>query len=83
MNVTYLGANGDSTWSPGITGLTNVLEFTTGWGPNGSYSNNFVSVVGGTNIFTGGTGLGTNVTTVDTGGATNSPSRFYRIRLVP
>jgi hypothetical protein len=81
MNVTYLGANGDSSWSPGIASLTNVLEYTTGWGPNGSYSNNFVSIVGGTNILSGGNGLGTNVIAVDTGGATGA-TRFYRIRVI-
>jgi PKD repeat protein len=80
MNVTYLGANGDLSWSPGIGSRTNVLEFTTG-SPTGNYSNNFVSVVGGTNILSGGTGLGTNVTAVDTGGATGT-NRYYRIRVI-
>jgi hypothetical protein len=83
MRVTYLGANGDNTWSPGIASRTNVLEYTIGWGPNGSYTNNFVSVVGGTNALSGGNGLGTNVTAVDTGGATGT-NRYYRVRvLVP
>ena len=36
INVIYLGANGDSTWSPGIASRTNVLEFTAGTA-NGSY----------------------------------------------
>jgi hypothetical protein len=80
--VTYLGANGDTTWTPGVQSCTNILEYSTGT-TNGSYSNNFVSA-GVTNILSGGTGLGTNVTAVDTGGATNVPSRYYRIRvLVP
>jgi len=82
INVTYLGANGDTTWTPGVQSCTNILEYSTGT-TNGSYSNNFVSA-GVTNILSGGTGLGTNVTAVDTGGATNVPSRYYRIRvLVP
>ena len=80
MNVTYLGASGDDSWSPGIGSRTNVLEFTTG-APNGGYSNNFVSTVGGTNILSGGHGLGTNVTAVDTGGATGA-ARYYRIRVI-
>jgi autotransporter-associated beta strand protein len=79
MNVTYLGANGDNTWTPGVMSLTNVLEFTTG-APNGSYSNTFVST-GVTNILSGGNGLGTNVTAVDTGGAIG-PTRYYRIRII-
>lgn len=81
MVVTYLGANGDSTWSPGSASRTNVLEFTTG-APNGSYSNNFAST-GQTNILSGGTGLGTVTSFVDTNGATGS-TRYYRVRvLVP
>jgi hypothetical protein len=81
MRVTYLGANGDSLWSPGIASRTNVLEFTIGWGVNGSYTNNFVAVTGGTNIYSGGTGLGTNVTAVDAGGATGA-TRYYRVRVI-
>jgi hypothetical protein len=78
MRITYLGANGN----PPITSRTNVLEFTTGT-PKGSYSNNLVSA-GQTNILSGGTGLGVVTNMVDTGGATNTPSRFYRVRvLVP
>jgi len=80
INVIYLGANGDSTWSPGIASRTNVLEFTTGTA-NGSYSNNFVST-GQTNILSGGTGVGVVANMIDSGGATNKPSRFYRIRVL-
>lgn len=81
ITVTYLGASGDSTWSPGIASRTNVLEFTTG-APNGSYSNNFAST-GQTNILSGGTGLGTVTSFVDTNGATGL-TRYYRVRvLVP
>ena len=48
--VTYLGANGDSSYSGGPGSRTNVLEFTTGTG-NGSYTNNFLPIgAGGTNI---------------------------------
>ena len=79
MNVTYLGANGDDTWSPGIGSRTNILEFTTGTA-NGSYSNNFAST-GVTNVLSGGHGLGTNVTATDTGGATGT-TRYYRIRVL-
>jgi len=84
MNVTYLGANGDLSWSPGFGSRTNVLEFTTG-GPTGNYSNNFAtaytSTGGGTNILSGGAGTGTVVTVTDSGGATGT-SRYYRIRVI-
>jgi hypothetical protein len=83
MKVTYLGANGDSNGSPGPK--TNVLEFTTG-SANGSYSNaNWLSVgAGATNELTGGNGLGAITNSVDVGGGTSTPSRYYRVRvLVP
>lgn len=83
INVIYRGANGDSTWSPGVACRTNVLEFTPGVPPSGSYSNNF-ETTGQTNILCGGTGTGVTTNMVDTGGATNVPARYYRIRvLVP
>ena len=84
MNVTYLGANGDNTWSPGYTSRTNILEFTTG-SATGNYSNNFAtaytSTGNGTNILINGTGVGTITTVVDTGGATGT-ARYYRIRVI-
>lgn len=82
MNIAYLGANGDSTWSPGISSRTNVLEYSTGTA-DGGYANNFVSA-GQTNVLGGGNGSGVVTNMVDLGGATNIPSRYYRIRvLVP
>jgi PKD repeat protein len=82
INVIYLGANGDINWSPGIASRTNVLELTAGTA-GGDYSNNFVSA-NVTNILSGGTGTGIVTNMVNAGGATNTPSRFYRIRvLVP
>jgi hypothetical protein len=82
INVIYLGANGDSTWSPGYVSRTNVLEFAAGTA-SGGYSNDFAST-GQTNILSGGTGLGVVTNMVDPGGATNVPSRYYRVRvLVP
>ena len=80
IQVTYLGANGDSTWAPGIASRTNVLEFTTGMA-NGAYSNNFVGIR--TNVLSGGTGLGIVTNMVDSGGTTNMPARYYRIRVLP
>ncbi len=82
MNVFYLGANGDNTWSPGIASRTNVLEFTSGVG--GNYDSNSFASTGQTNILSGGTGTGIVTNVVDPGGATNAPSRYYRVRvLVP
>jgi|SRR5579862_810804 len=81
LTITYLGASGDSTYSPGFASRTNVLESTSGTA-NGSYSNNFVST-GQTNILSGGTGLGTVTSFIQTNGATGS-ARYYRVRvLVP
>jgi hypothetical protein len=80
ISVIYLGANGDSTWSPGIASRTNVLDFTTGTA-DGSYSNNFAST-GQTNILSGGTGLGVVTNMIDAGGATNGLSRYYRVRVL-
>ncbi|HVM62050.1 MAG TPA: BACON domain-containing protein [Verrucomicrobiae bacterium] len=80
INVIYLGANGDNTYTGGPTSRTNVLEYTAGTA-TGSYSNNFVST-GKTNVLSGGTGLGVVANMVDGGGATNKPSRFYRVRVL-
>jgi hypothetical protein len=41
-------------------------------------TDNFASVVL-TSVLGGGNGLGTNVTVIDGGGATNGPVRFYRV----
>jgi hypothetical protein len=79
MRITYLGANGDSNGSLGPK--TNILEFTKGAGPSGSYTNNFVST-GVTNILSGGTGVGIVTNMVDVGGGTNIPARYYRIRVL-
>src|ERR1017187_902227 len=63
-------------WSTGI-GQTNALQATAG-PANGSYTTNgFANIFIVTNIVT----TSTNYT--DVGAATNIPSRFYRVRLVP
>jgi PKD repeat protein len=81
VNVIYLGANGDNTWSLGVASRTNVLEFTTGTA-DGSYSSNNFASTGQTNILSGGNGLGIVTNMTDFGGATNSPSRYYRVRVL-
>ena len=63
------------TWMTGI-GRTNALQATTG-NADGSYSNNFADIFS----VTGATDTVTNY--LDGGAATNSSSRYYRVRLVP
>jgi hypothetical protein len=79
INVTYLGASGDSTWSPGIAFRTNILEVSPG--RNGSYSNNFVST-GASQVLSNGTGLGLSSTMTEVGGAIAGTNRYYRVRVV-
>ena len=81
INVIYLGANGDSTWSPGIASRTNVLDYTTG-DASGNYTNGGWQDTGQTNILSGGTGTGVVTNMVDAGGATNGPARYYRIEVI-
>jgi uncharacterized repeat protein (TIGR03803 family) len=87
--VTYLGASGDTNYVPGILSRTNVLDFTTG-GAVGSYASGNWQDTGQTNILGvgistaggEGTGLGTVTNMTDYGGATNIPSRYYRVRVL-
>jgi PKD repeat protein len=80
--VTYLGASGDSTYQPGVAMRTNVLEYTTGTA-NGSYSTNSFASTGQTNILSGGTGLGTQASMIDTNGAgAGNTTRYYRVRVL-
>ena len=74
------GSNINVTWST-AGGKTNALQ-TAVPGPNGSYSTNFIDLTTPPHIVTvGAADVVTNF--ADVGGATNVPSRFYRIRLVP
>jgi PKD repeat protein len=82
VSVTFLGASGDSTYVPGIASRTNRLEYTTGTA-NGSYTNSFAATPGVSDIIlSGGVGLGTVTNFTDAGGATNVPSRYYRVRVL-
>jgi PKD repeat protein len=80
INVIYLGANGDDTWSPGIASRTNVLDYMNG-SANGSYTNGGWKNTGQTNILSGGNGSGTvtNMTDATIPAPTN---RFYRVRVL-
>jgi len=79
FHVTSVAKEGNNvrvTWMMG-PGKTNALQRTTGTG-NGSYQTN-----GFTTIFTVTNTTGTTTNYLDVGAATNFPSRFYRVRLVP
>jgi Bacterial TSP3 repeat len=67
------------TWTT-LGGTTNQLQVTNGSG-NGSYATNGFANLGPQMLIGGSGGVTTNYT--DTGGATNKPPRFYRVRLVP
>ena len=62
-------------WTMG-PGKTNALQVTAG-AVNGSYQTN-----GFNDLFTVTNTVGVTTNYLDTGGVTNSPSRFYRVRLV-
>jgi hypothetical protein len=80
--VTFLGSNGDSSYSGGPTARTNRLEYTTGR-TNGSYSNNFAQVPGVADVtLSGGVGTGAVTSVTDVGGATNNVTRYYRVRVL-
>ncbi|HVM62818.1 MAG TPA: pectinesterase family protein [Verrucomicrobiae bacterium] len=82
VNVIFLGASGDSTYVPGVASRTNRLEYTTG-AAGGSYNNAFTAVPGVPDmVLSGGTGLGAVTNFTEAGGATNVPSRFYRVRVL-
>jgi hypothetical protein len=76
--VTQEGDDVRITWAT-AGGRTNTVQAATG-GTDGGYSSNFIDI-SGLMIITGSGDATTNF--VDVGGATNSPSRFYRVRLVP
>jgi PKD repeat protein len=81
INVTYLGANGDDTWSPGIASRTNVLDYMSG-AASGSYTNGGWQDTGQTNILSGGNGSGTVTNMTDTAILGAPASRFYRVRVL-
>ena len=67
------------TWKAG-GGKTNILQVSTA-AIDGSYTTNFVDLPPQTVLPLSGTTVITNQ--IDSGAATNAPSRFYRVRLVP
>jgi hypothetical protein len=80
FSITAISREGNDmriSWQTG-GGVTNAVQATNG-GPGGSYNTNFNDLA---SFIFGPSGEITN-TYVDPGGATNIPSRFYRVRLVP
>jgi hypothetical protein len=78
LAVTAITREGNSlriTWKMG-SGKTNALERLPGT-TGGSYSNNFTAIFTATNT------VGSTTNYADIGAATNSSSRYYRVRLVP
>ena len=79
--VTYLGANGDNTYSPGIASRTNVLDYTTG-DASGNYTSGAWQDTGQTNILSGGNGSGVVTNMVDSAIPSPSTNRYYRVRVL-
>ena len=78
LRITSVAREGDDvriTWQTAL-GRTNALQSATG-AVDGSYSNNFSDLF----VVTNTTDIVTNG--VDVGGAITTPSRFYRVRVVP
>ncbi|HUK84026.1 MAG TPA: hypothetical protein VLZ12_15505 [Verrucomicrobiae bacterium] len=74
--ITPEGTDIRVSWITGGLCKTNALQVATGAG-DGSYTNNFTDIFLVTNTVDNLTNY------LDVGGATNTPSRFYRVRLVP
>ena len=83
LHVVAISNEGTSTrviWQT-AGGRTNQLQFTAG-GPGGNFTNNFTDL--GQQVILPNPGTGDALTNqVDIGGATNVPTRYYRVRFVP
>jgi len=75
--VTYLGPNGDNTYTPGIASRTNVLDYI-----NGSFTNGSWQDTGQTNILGGGNGSGAVTNMTDAAIPGGSTNRYYRVRVL-
>jgi hypothetical protein len=79
--VTYLGPNGDSTYTPGIASRTNVLDYMTG-DASGNCTNGGWQDTGQTNILSGGNGSGIVTNMTDTAIPAGTGARYYRVRVL-
>jgi hypothetical protein len=80
ISVSQQGIDINVTWST-AGDHTNAVQAISP-GASGSYTNAFEDILGAEQIVISGSGDATT-NYVDVGGATNRPSRFYRVRLVP
>ena len=81
VTVVESGSDVQVTWTT-AGGHTNIVQVTSG-AADGSYgTNNFADIPGSLTILPG-SGGDTSTNYTDVGGATNSPARYYRVRLVP
>jgi hypothetical protein len=74
--ITQQGGDVSISWITGGLCKTNALQMATG-ATDGSYTNNFTDLFVITNTVDNFTNY------LDVGAATNAPSRYYRVRLVP
>ncbi|HVM59947.1 MAG TPA: glycosyl hydrolase family 28 protein [Verrucomicrobiae bacterium] len=79
-SVVNSGADVWVTWST-AGGHTNIVQVTGGDTNGGYVTNGFADIPASQTILPGSSDTATNF--VDSGGATNVPSRYYRVRLVP
>ena len=78
MSIARESTNIRVTWMMG-GGRTNALQWTAGAGDGSYRTNGFADLFTVTNTNT----VGTTTNYLDSGGATNKPARYYRVRLVP
>jgi len=80
FNITAIAREGDDirvTWTCGAA-MTNVLQATSG-AVDGSYTDNFVDL--SPQIILTGSASAVTTNFLDSGGATNSPPRYYRVKM--
>jgi phosphatidylinositol-3-phosphatase len=76
ISVFSTGSDVFVSWMMGV-GKTNALQWTAGVGAGNYQTDNYTDIFVVTNT------VGTVTNYLDSGGATNLPSRYYRVRLVP
>jgi hypothetical protein len=77
VSITFLGADGDTTYAGGPSSRLNVVEFASELS-----SDDFIGA-GVSNVLGAGAGLGTLTNVIFVGEAAGAPSRFYRLRVRP
>jgi hypothetical protein len=80
VSVVDSGADVQVTWTT-AGGHTNMVQASGGDASGGYNTNTFADLPASETVLPGSGDTSTNY--VDSGGATNAPSRYYRIRLVP